>query len=509
MSGPKAAEVRLQLGRALDSAARQKREVEANAARYGRLAVRDTEASRLSAKQLTRRCATALSADLGAAAEIQALRTTFENLDRQTVEADRQFAEAERLRLEAAELHSQSEAKLRLAQSVTKTVEGWLTASSGHELYEEQKQAAQVQELADEAVKREGEAAQRLQAAADCMKTARTLYATVLLAGRSLDTEIERIKQLTVQRDEAERISAADQRQAVAAKNELESLCRKLAALDHEKLAPGKYTALHSTVDRVLAAFQRSDYATAQALAQSCLPELRDLAQDVATRQAAREQSREAAAGDLEMAGLELTGLDSDFVARWSGAAAAVHDACAQLRSAQQSFDNGDYEQVRQTVGKAVGSLRALRDQAIANKARSDERSEIADAIMNTLYEQGYDAPTYRLAGRDTAGGEDPLSELAIFAKYPGPKGDMRLRVDLAGHVGFSVENVAEGEEAVCRSLVEGLRKGLGGAVDFTVTDWGRAGGRSQESGIRGQETVVRSQEKSRTGQKSMRPSDS
>src|SRR5262249_27721169 len=163
----------------------------------------------------------------------------------------------------------------------------------------------------------------------------------------------------------------------------------KLTALDHEKLAPGKYAALHGTVEQALAAFQQSDHAAAHTLAQRCLPDLRDLARDVATRQAARAASREAAAADLEMAGLELNGLAADFVGRWSGATAAVQEACGRLRAAQQSFDSGDFDRARQAVGQAIPSLRAFRDQAIANKARSDDRSEIADAVMNALYEQG------------------------------------------------------------------------------------------------------------------------
>ena len=66
-------------------------------------------------------------------------------------------------------------------------------------------------------------------------------------------------------------------------------------------------------------------------------------------------------------------------------------------------------------------------------------------------------------------------SDLTIFAKAPGNRGDMRMNIDLEGKVKLEVEKIAEGEEGVCVQLIQDLQRGVAGQMDFQMTDWGRA----------------------------------
>ena len=49
------------------------------------------------------------------------------------------------------------------------------------------------------------------------------------------------------------------------------------------------------------------------------------------------------------------------------------------------------------------------------------------------------------------------------------------MQIKLDGNVDLEVENIPEGEERVCRQLIEGLQEGLAGEVQFDMKDWGRA----------------------------------
>jgi hypothetical protein len=119
---------------------------------------------------------------------------------------------------------------------------------------------------------------------------------------------------------------------------------------------------------------------------------------------------------------------------------------------------------------------------------------------MNALYEQGYDAPTYYYTQQKPDGSDVEFSDLTIFAKAPGNRGDMRMNINLEGNVKLEVEGIAEGEETVCHQLIQDLQKGVAGDMDFRMTDWGRAANvdTNAKVAVRQQE---KTQEKSRERQ--------
>jgi hypothetical protein len=125
---------------------------------------------------------------------------------------------------------------------------------------------------------------------------------------------------------------------------------------------------------------------------------------------------------------------------------------------------------------------------------------ELAEVIMNALYEQGYDSPTFYYSEQNQAGEDVEYSDLTIFAKAPGVRGDMRMNINLEGKVKLEVEGIAEGEETACHKLITDLQSSMNEEIDFEMTDWGRATGVDSQAKIAMREQA-KEQEKTRERQ--------
>jgi len=477
MSGPKRADVQLKLERVLRAAQQMMGEAAANREAFNNLGVEEANASRAEARRLQERCSSASNPEFEelAAEEVQSLGDVGGRISEAVTAGDQEAAAAENLRGEAALLHAEAERLLTEAGTLCTQVVARLSGGKQWYLHAEDRQAAQARRKADEALKKERQASRKLHQALDHTKKARNHHDAAVRIGREHQAELGRVEQVVAQRKEAARIDEENQRRATEAHQKAASLRERLAGLNHEKFAPGEFAALQSRLGDLEAAYAREDYEAVNAAAEGVLGQCRQLARKVSAAQAEWEAARQSAGNDLEMARRETAGVDRDFVTRWCGDRAAAEGAFQGLEEAEAAFDREDFAGSQGAVAGGLEALRSLSETAAANQTRADQRQEIGEAIMNALYGQGYDAPEFYFDAKTPAGEEDELSNLVIFAKAPGEKGDIRMNIDLDGHVALEVEGIAEGEEGVSRQSLEGLQEALGGDINFVMTDWGRA----------------------------------
>jgi hypothetical protein len=170
-----------------------------------------------------------------------------------------------------------------------------------------------------------------------------------------------------------------------------------------------------------------------------------------AVRQEIAQQAAEAAAREgLNNLGATLsadrTAVESRLLnaARWDEYSSLLKDAAAALESK-------DCPRAQDTIDKASALRIGLLNEARANAAALERNQQVAEAIMEALCDHHYNLPKF---GDLKAG--DPLSGIQIRADVPGSDGKGNVRVDLKldGQAVFHLENVPQGEEALCRRFL-------------------------------------------------------
>lgn len=502
MSGPKAADVQLKLARLVECCQREATEVQATAARYQQLGTAEAKTSR-QAVQGFRDLARASVSDVMqkfAPEESSALNGLIANLNEQLAQADAIYQNAENSRCEAERLQQDAKAQLKRAHEIAVQVgntvanAGFFKNIAGFET--EDKLANSARSMIDNVGQLQRQSSDRLRTAADQLRASRNAYDVATASGQRLQKEIQRISHLAAERQRIGEISENNRRQATTARQEAASLTSRMEALNHDKFAPGKYAEFKDDLNRLESAFLKADYPTVNQLADVCLGRVRSLTDQVAKSQTAWETAHAAAANDLQMARKEFASVERSHLTQWSGEANAVNNTFEKFDAAQSAFASEDFAETQKLLGEAREAFRRLCDQAGDNKVKFDQRQVISDAIMNALYEQGYDAPSFYFAKEVAAGQANQLSDLTIFAKSPGNNGDMRMKVKLDGHVDLEVENIPVGQEGRCVSIINDLQERLAGDVDFQMTDWGR--GENHRESIVSVKDREKTQEKTR-----------
>ena len=481
MSGPKAADVKLKLGKLVDCLRRQAAEATKNAAKYAELGLPEAEVSRQAAHVLRELSQTAETPQMRqfAATETTALAQLTQQMTSELQQGDAAFAAAQTARQNAARLRTEAASHLKRASEMAVEVSALMAQREGqaHGFYAEDKRANEANDVANKATNAEREASLLLQSSVDQLRSARDHFQSAQALGQRVKAESLRVSQLATQRKQVAEIAAEQRRkaQATAVVEEAQSLARQIEQLNHEKFAPGEMAPLRSDLERLKKAFAAADYALVDQLATASLGRLRTVATNVADRQSRWETQRSAAANDLESVRQELQTTSRDDLAQWSGNSVGVRHVFDQLESAQRTQQHEEFAETHRLADEARQAFRQLSARAHENRAKFDQRDVIADAVMNALYEQGYDAPTMYFAQKSDSGKEDCLSDLVIFAKSPGNSGDMRMKVDLDAHVDLEVENIPSGQEGCCVSIIQDLQGRLAGDIDFRMTNWGRA----------------------------------
>lgn len=342
-----------------------------------------------------------------------------------------------------------------------------------------------------DALRMEREAEDKLRTALEHNRKAQNAFDSANAIGNSFSRNVDNSKQVAAEREAAAKIAEENQRNAVSIHSEIGGLTTSINSLNHEKFAPGEFRTLSTELESFRRNIASKDFATAAKTGPSLCSKLRSFEQRVSELQTAFETARIRATNALDAANQEITPLDRAELIRWTGEDDQVAMAYARLEDASKQLEIEQFIETENLVTASLNDLRRVVKKAEDNKVAARQRSALADVIMNALYEQGYDAPTYYYSQQKQGGGDVEFSDLTIFAKAPGDRGDMRMNIDLEGKVKLEVEGIAEGKETVCRQLVQDLQQGVGEELDFQMTDWGRATGIDV-----GAKVAVRQQEK-------------
>ena len=123
----------------------------------------------------------------------------------------------------------------------------------------------------------------------------------------------------------------------------------------------------------------------------------------------------------------------------------------ALLRNAEAALASRDCPRAQDSIDKASALRTTLLNEARANAVALERNQQVAEAIMEALCDHHYNLPKFG----DLKEG-DPLSGIQIRADVPGSDGKGNVRVDLKldGQAVFHLENVPQGEEALCRRFL-------------------------------------------------------
>ena len=487
MSGPKKADVRLKLNNLVKCMNQQQETAAKNAQIYEQMGLAETESSRNNSQSLGNSTSELASSDVRkyASKEAEQITAVASEIQAHINQGERAYSNSERLRSEAQQLKQQStdfiERAVKLANKATIKVDKASDEMEYHGLYKSDAIAERGNELVNEALECEKQMAVKLRESADQLKTARNSFDNACAKGRHVESETRRIVSFASQQRQASEIAESQLRESTAMSQEVGSLVSRLSELNHAKFASGEYDKLKNHVSQVQNYFKASDHASVIKSASSCLPALRNLVESVSQLEGAWESARNDATNDLESVKNELYVFDRKFLSEMTTDTSAINKAYDGLKIAQQKFEAEDFQGCCDLIAKSLKSLRDLNTQALVNKHKNDQRQIIADAIMNALYDQKYDAPQFYYSEQNKDGIDIELSDLTIFAKSPGKAGDVRMNINLDGKVKLEIENIAEGEEVRCVSIINELQQQLADDIDFDMTDWGR--GASANSG--------------------------
>jgi len=179
------------------------------------------------------------------------------------------------------------------------------------------------------------------------------------------------------------------------------------------------------------------------------------------------ETAQAAAQNTLAAARAEIVLLDRNELIRWTGEDVLIDSAYSKLDVAGKMIDDEQFAESEKTVAASLNELRRIAKKAEENKVASEQRYALAEVIMNALYEQGYDVPTYHYMQKRQDGSEIEFSDLRIFAKSPGGNSDMGMKINLEG-----VAELDDLGPGVCVETLENLQKGVSGDLDFEVRNW-------------------------------------
>lgn len=477
MSGPKKADVQRKLDRAIMSIDSQVKEMEEGDRRFQELADHSAASSLADAYS-------AMSSLDQIQSQLSALDVPLEKrsrIEKKINEAKSEFHRAEKTiasaELEQADaIRKQETASRELAECLGEC-DRLMNAIryKAHYLHTEDTEAERLRDRAMSALQIQKQVGKTIRKSADETRTARNLFDTVSALVTQIRRDSDHVIEDAQRRAAAQRIAEENQRDATQQHGSLLAATGELSKLNHQKFSPGGLDQLRSRIDQHAQLFTSGNYSKAKMLGDAIVPQMQALLDDVQQKQMDWTNAKNAASNDLHAVLDEVQTIDRSKLDTWTGDSVAVDASYDMVESAKVAFENEDFARCQIEVASAVKSIRDFSSLSEQNERQSRQRQEIAEAIMQTLYDQNYDAPQWYLAGQTADGHPDPLSGLVVFAKSPGEKGDMRMSIDLSGTVVLEVQNIPEGEEGMCQKLITGLQQGLAGEVNFAMTDWGRA----------------------------------
>ena len=287
------------------------------------------------------------------------------------------------------------------------------------------------------------------------------------------EREFQRLVNLANERRKQQRIKEANERKAKNLESDLVSLRSRIESKDYAKFGANVYTrAVRHEAEDVLRLIGNGAYESAIPRAEALKATLEAAASQIDAAQRAWETEKLAAERTLADAREESGKINRDDLLAFSGVPANEVNGCfSDIDSATRELAAEHFTDARSRATAAIAKLREIAERAAENRRLSQQREEMAQAIMQAFYDANYDTPSYYM--QDEA---DELSDLCVVAAAPEGIGDMRMRIGLSGEIKFEVGNIPEGAEQLCIDQIRDLQKRLAESdVRFDVTDWGRA----------------------------------
>ncbi len=287
------------------------------------------------------------------------------------------------------------------------------------------------------------------------------------------EREFQRLVNLANERQQQQRIKEENERKARSLESDIVSLRRTIESKNYAKFGSSTYTReVRHEVEEVLRLIGNRAYEKALPRAEALKGVLAAAAAQIDAAQRAWETERLAAERTLADAREEVGKLSRDDLVAFSGVPADEINGCyGSIDAAAREIAAEHFADASAHASAAVGRLREVAERAAENRRLSAQREEMAQAIMQALYDAKYDTPSYYM--QDEA---DELSDLCVVAAAPDGVGDMRMRIGISGETKFEVGNIPEGSEQLCIDQIRSLQKRLAESdVRFDMTDWGRA----------------------------------
>ena len=291
---------------------------------------------------------------------------------------------------------------------------------------------------------------------------------------KAAQREYDRLVTLAANRKEQERIAEENRRKALALKEDIASLRGGIETKNYQKFANGSYSAIEveHEVTQIDNFISKGNYESACNFADKVKRRLIDISDSIDSAQLVWETAKAFAEKLLSDAREECMGMSKEDLKTYSGVDASTIDSTfATIDLAADTIIKEEFADASKMIEDTMKIIRAIGEKATENKKKAQEREEIAQAIMQALYDAAFDTPEYYLDDEGNA-----LSDLHVIAAAPGEVGDMSLQIDLAGKTSFEVKNIPEGHEQLCIEQIQNLQKNLAeSGICFDMTDWGRA----------------------------------
>ena len=291
--------------------------------------------------------------------------------------------------------------------------------------------------------------------------------------------EYDRLLNLGRDRQEKQRIAEENERTAKMLKDDIASLQHRIEAKNYAKFGKDAYTSAEKREIKAINDLCGSGkFEEAIPCATSLKARLARAVQVIEDAQLAWENAKTAAENLLADANEELKKIDRKLLETFAGQPTnEIETMYRALASASDAFVKEDFAAVSDNVPTIMEKLRDFAEKAAANQALHKQREEVLEALMQALYDSGYNPPEYYLKDE-----RNLLSDCVIVAATPNGVGDIRMKITLAGEVDFEVMNVPVGQESICVNAVRTLQKNASQAgVEFNVTNWGRAENQGKE----------------------------
>lgn len=330
-------------------------------------------------------------------------------------------------------------------------------------------------------------------------RTAFTRYTEAVTRACEAQREYDRLVALGDGRKEQERIQEERKRRALNLKDDLQSLRESVESLDYAKFGSRIYdTSVREEFRSVIATINEGRYGTAIDAATALREKLQRAVEEIGAAQRRWEEAKFSAEKMLSDAREEIGALDRGKLETYSGESVSKIEAnFGALALAEQDIRAENFKDAEKRIADAVDGLRGTTAKADENERLFVRREELAESIMQALYDSNYDTPNYYLQNES-----DELSDLCVVASAPGGVGDMKMRIGLDGKVALEVANVAEGHENVCIERIRSMQERMAATDDirFDMTDWGRAANQNKvHLDVGRQQTTERTLQRQRT----------